>query len=438
MLVHIENILSAITVMIVMMLIARYVFLEPVWKKGQRIFYGISIGVIIFCEFAVPSDEGSLIFLLCVSFYLAAARKKRRIRGFFLIIPIFGICLGFMMPLLYLPAILFTWNVQQSEIYYRIVDSLSFALLLLFAWKGKAWRQEFEKELQFRSLEKWERRLLNLIGVLFWVLSWPFPMNENMTSLSFSEKFYLAVINITCLIMAVMLVSLVLRGNKSAYYHGIAQLNERYLVAEMKHFQAYQNTQIETRRIRHDMKNHMTSLMYLAQEGKLEEIKKYLRDIGAEVEQLDKELHSGNALVDAIINERNQDAGQKNIRFRVEGRLPENLKVQPVDLCTIFANALDNCLDALVNVTEEKRWMKLSISVQGKIIFLKFSNSMQDGGLHNLGSVTTKQDKVNHGFGLRNIKMAVEKYQGEMRITQEMQGEQRVFVLELMLMDGIF
>jgi len=89
-------------------------------------------------------------------------------------------------------------------------------------------------------------------------------------------------------------------------------------------------------------------------------------------------------------------------------------------------------------LTEEKRWMKLSISVQGKIIFLKFSNSMQDGGLHNLGSVTTKQDKVNHGFGLRNIKMAVEKYQGEMRITQEMQGEQRVFVLELMLMDGIF
>ncbi|MCR5368222.1 GHKL domain-containing protein, partial [Eubacterium sp.] len=46
---------------------------------------------------------------------------------------------------------------------------------------------------------------------------------------------------------------------------------------------------------------------------------------------------------------------------------------------------------------------------------------------------TTKKDTKNHGFGLMNIRLAVEKYDGVMEVTNETEGEEKYFVLTIML-----
>ena len=48
---------------------------------------------------------------------------------------------------------------------------------------------------------------------------------------------------------------------------------------------------------------------------------------------------------------------------------------------------------------------------------------------------TSKKDTVNHGFGMENIRLTVERYKGSMRynITKG-EGEKKVFTLEIMMM----
>ena len=200
------------------------------------------------------------------------------------------------------------------------------------------------------------------------------------------------------------LISFVLRGNKSAYYEGIAKINEHYLGLELQHFEAYKITQQEVRRMQHDMKHHMACLQHLCKQGDIEEIQNYLNDISEELKSGDMEINCGHILAGSICTHKANIATQKGIRLEVDGRIPEQIELMPVDLCTILSNALDNAIEAVENMAETLRWIRLEMSSQGKLLFFRFSNPVKkDANIAKLG-VSTKKDINNHGFGLLNIK----------------------------------
>lgn len=428
---HIYQIAGELMIIIVMLLIAHYVFLEPKWQKWQQMANLICTPVLVLIEFLVESEDKILVSLLLVGLNISLARKKHRIRGFFLIIPILGICLGLWQFEICLPELLFG---IADEKYSFLIDCATILLLLLFLWKGKKWREQFELEMQYRRLQKWESRLLIGVGLLVYGVSFPLLDGGQMAGMDDFMKRYAALVTFITLVLTVTVIVLVMQGNQRAYYKGIAELNERYLRAELKHFQTYQDNQIETRRIRHDMKNHLQSIMHLANENDLDEIRNYLEKLNVSVGRTDMELHCGNSIADAICNEKNQYAKKKEIHFEIEGRMPDAAQLEAIDICTIFSNALDNAIEAVTLIPDvQKRWINLKIQNQGEILFLQFTNPMLEH--ENKGMKTTKKDSINHGFGLQNIRMAVEKYQGSMAARVEKTENGAIFVLELMLMN---
>lgn len=429
---HIYNVIGEGFFILEVAVIAHFVFLEPEWKKWQCYFNIVNLLVLILAEVFVKSDGRILICLLCAGINISLARERHRIRGFFLVFPIMGICVGMIMPMTDLPEILFGIHADIIETW---IDVITFFLLLLFIWRGRSWREKFELELQYRKLQRWESRLLILVGLLLFCLMMPLENIKVAGKLDEEMKTYVVLSSISAMILTATVIVLVMQGNKRAYYENVAALNKSYLDAEVKHFQAYQKTQTETRRVRHDMKNHLQSMLYLANEEEYDELKQYLKNLNSSVWQIDMELHCGNALADAICNEKNQLAALKGISFEIEGRMPENTKLEPVDICTIFANALDNALEALENENLKKRWIKLEISCQGEMIFLRFTNPVSAGGVVNACGNTTKPDKVNHGFGLQNIKLSADKYNGRIstEICKGKEGSE--FSLEIMLLD---
>ena len=148
-------------------------------------------------------------------------------------------------------------------------------------------------------------------------------------------------------------------------------------------------------------------------------------------------MHCGNSLADAIINEKQQTAAKKGSRFEIEGTLPEHTYLNPIDICTIFSNAFDNGIEALDNnnIAKEQKWLRLKIEMQGQVLFLCFKNPITEEQMMGKVGVTTKKDAIYHGFGLQNIELAAKKYQGNISIRTE-EGEVRIFVLEVMLMNG--
>lgn len=418
--------ISSVLMMLCMLLIAEYIFLERDIKYNP-VFFAVGF-CLIFIFYLLDWEDMAVITPLFLSgIHIGFKRKQRRIRGFLLCIPIMGMCYGILLPYFLIP------ESKLSEIVDIGMDVVTNGLLLLFWWKGKAWRERFHMEMQYRRLQKWESRLLTAVGMLMWCISMPLTDENTLVDLSVEMKWYIACVSAAAVLLTITVIILVLQGNKSAYYHAVADLNEQYLDAQTQHFQAYQRAQVETRRIRHDMKNHMMCLSHLANVGDVQGIQKYLSELNDMVVQTSLELQCGNGLVDAICNEKYHLAKTRGITFEMDGKLPEQMGMEAVDMCTLFSNALDNGIEALQQMEEQYRTLYLTMNLKNNILYLQFKNATKNEKRKQYGGRTTKKDYINHGFGLENIRLVVERYHGEMHIDVVSEGEISYFILDIMI-----
>lgn len=418
--------ISSVMLMVCMLMGAKYIFLERN-IKCTPVFFIVAFCLMLIFYLLGWEDLAVITPVVLVGMYIGFKRKTRKIRGFFLFLPIMGLYYGMVLPVLLIS------ESNQSQVYYVGMDIVMYGLLFLFLWKGKAWRKRFHVEMQYRCLQKWENRLLIAVGMLMWCISVPLVDEKTLTELPMEMKAYIVCVCVAAVLLTITVIILVLQGNKSAYYYAVADLNKQYLNTQAQHFQAYQKAQIETRRIRHDMKNHMMCLFHLANEKDMDGIVQYLLPLNDMVAQTSTELQCGNGLVDAICNEKYHMAKAKGIQFEMNGKLPEQLEIEAVDLCTLFSNALDNGIEALQKVEESNRILYVTLSMKNHILYLQFKNAAKKEALKVYEGGTTKKDYKNHGFGLQNIRLVVERYHGEMHIDVKKEEEISYFILDIMI-----
>ena len=86
------------------------------------------------------------------------------------------------------------------------------------------------------------------------------------------------------------------------------------------------------------------------------------------------------------------------------------------DIYSLFGNLIDNAMDAVSKLDDhEKRIIGLSVHADGNMLAINVNNYyegvvvMDSDGL----PVTTKQNKDFHGYGMKSVRMIVERYGGE-------------------------
>lgn len=158
-----------------------------------------------------------------------------------------------------------------------------------------------------------------------------------------------------------------------------------------------------TRAFRHDVKNHLTVLDGLLGRGEVEEGRAYLKKLEASSDALSFPYHTGSPAVDILLGDKLGLAQAEGIAAEVSLCLPDGLGVDELDLCVIFANALDNALRACQAV-RGPRSIRVSGARQGGFYMLCFENTCLPGPPPAMG------------IGLSNIKAAAEKYRGAMLV----------------------
>jgi len=83
------------------------------------------------------------------------------------------------------------------------------------------------------------------------------------------------------------------------------------------------------------------------------------------------------------------------------------------DIYSLFGNILDNAIQAVTPLEEDKRVISLTVKREGALLSVN-SHNYYVGDVRMVAGLpeTTKQDKANHGFGVKSMKMIVEKYGG--------------------------
>lgn len=95
-----------------------------------------------------------------------------------------------------------------------------------------------------------------------------------------------------------------------------------------------------------------------------------------------------------------------------DGKILNHMHV--MDLAMIFGNALDNAIEHEVQIEDpEKRMIRVSVSRKGMMAYAVIENYFE-GEIRKNGEeyLTTKADNKYHGYGLKSIRYAVEKYHG--------------------------
>lgn len=120
-----------------------------------------------------------------------------------------------------------------------------------------------------------------------------------------------------------------------------------------------------------------------------------------------------NAAFDVILYEQNKRCQELGIIFEKQILYDDLSFLSYMDTCTIFANALDNAVRACSEIKEGERKIELSLKRQKDMLNIVVKNTKQNQILEsNNRFFTTKPNKEHHGFGIENIKMAVDKYHG--------------------------
>lgn len=142
-------------------------------------------------------------------------------------------------------------------------------------------------------------------------------------------------------------------------------------------------------------------------------------------------LDTGNTVLDAVVTGKRNQAAQRDIDLTCVADGAELDFVDVIDLCTLIGNALDNAIEATSSLPDvERRLIRLAIFRQEGFAMLRVENyydnelSFVDGF-----PVTTKTDSRDHGYGLRNMRQATERYGGTLTI----RAEDHWFTLRILL-----
>lgn len=168
----------------------------------------------------------------------------------------------------------------------------------------------------------------------------------------------------------------------------------------------------------HDLK-HLFAALRAEPDAAVRE--KWLQAMEEDIRSYEIQNKTGHRVLDTVLTGKSLYCQKHGIELLVvaDGKLLEFMDV--MDICTVFGNALDNAIECELKIPDKsRRLIRLMLSAQKQFLLLKVENYCPDPPKFRDGlPVTTKEDTASHGFGLKSIRAAAEKYGGSMTAAVE-------------------
>lgn len=187
---------------------------------------------------------------------------------------------------------------------------------------------------------------------------------------------------------------------------------------------------VAIRRFKHDLVNHIGIIRELINEKKIRAVKKYIDTIWDIQDKFDLKIHTGDSFLDVIMNYYLYLSVKENVEFVVSGKLSENMYLEMFDITTLIGNILQNAMEATVKATVPK--IRVELLEHKREFFIVVSNTIAEKiNTKKDFFMTSKGDKVNHGFGLKNIVAIIEKYHGEYYVESIVENGEAIFKISI-------
>ena len=178
----------------------------------------------------------------------------------------------------------------------------------------------------------------------------------------------------------------------------------------------------------HDLKHQVAALRCIDDKTRRDAS---LDEIERSVMIYDSAVNTGNEVLDTVLTEKSLACERDQIRWTCMAEGAALDFMDPIDLYTLFGNALDNAMENVRRIRDpEKRILAVTLQKKRDLAFLQIENycdrspELRDGL-----PVSTKPADGNHGFGVKSIREIVTRYGG----TMDLSVEDGIFLLCILL-----
>ena len=287
---------------------------------------------------------------------------------------------------------------------------------------------------------RWSRWLLQEYhGEAFWESAWPLPALYAAFLVFCMPKEISIVLMNRIRIIAVLAVSISLLGIFLLLYEMYRVAREftrnarldrenQLLAMESRRYMELQTYLDNTRRLRHDFRQHLHVIAGLTETGQLEELKSYLRQYESELSEHRPSL-CANAAVDALAGYYDHAAEQQSVPVEWKLALPRQLPMPEADLCTILGNLLENALHASQKLPPEQRRVQVMAQMLSPAMLGLVVENRYDGMLKKQQGILRSTKHEGTGIGLVSAETVVHKYNGNLHL----ETEEQIFRVNVLL-----
>ena len=193
-----------------------------------------------------------------------------------------------------------------------------------------------------------------------------------------------------------------------------------------KELLSLQRLQEQTVYYRHDLRHHLSLIKSYLACGDLNKLQEYINQAEEDIDAITPKRYCENNTVNLILSSFDSKAKLNGIAFITDIELPSNIEIRDTDLCTILSNGLENAINAVSTIPNEKlKKVRISCKIHKDKLLIYIENPYIGEIVVENGFPITRSE--GHGFGTKSMATIAEKYNGYCSF----EAKNGVFILRL-------
>lgn len=186
-----------------------------------------------------------------------------------------------------------------------------------------------------------------------------------------------------------------------------------------EYYHTLEEQQENIRKIRHEMNHHFQMLEAYLRDGKTDQAVCYLQ-------RFEQSLGSGSGrqfcrepAVNAILNQYYTKLTGEGIDVHFHIAIEPHIGIEAMDLCTLFADSLDNAWEASMKAKDTARRKVILKARCEKEYFSYLLTNYKENEIRMINGriCSDKEADGSHGYGLENIRDIAKKYHGDLKVS---------------------
>jgi sensor histidine kinase YesM len=164
---------------------------------------------------------------------------------------------------------------------------------------------------------------------------------------------------------------------------------------------------------KHDIRHHFLAIKLMIDNKNYTAAAKYLEKFSKNQTYQNIGVLCKNFTIDSILKYYMHIAMNYKIDFKVDANIPQDIKIENIDLSIVISNCVENAIEACVKIMDgTKKYINIKAEIKGSYLIFKIKNSFNGQVIEEDNILRTCKKGEEHGIGLYNVKKIANKYNG--------------------------